>query len=378
MILYRQNHNKSQWVRLIPSVFGFVQTKEEAMTESPIKYRKTFEELEKVASKFWPSELSEVEHKLSIIPLLLKSQDQFISIISIDTPDLDKLFDIIEASSLPSNLFLKHLVILADYSGEMLQRVSNEFTTLFPDGELHYIWRGKQQSYVFKILPNQKFSNKSLKIDGKELLKKHPFSDLQRDAVALLLYGSTYSDDNQEVASTLSKCQVGEYLGKPDELATFIKQRYIWVSRITGGATSNSLGQMAQQFVAKYLSDKLGLPNIEIRPSGRLPGVSHTDTATGRLTSFDIVVTNSLKYVAIEVGFQVTTNSVIERKAGQAQARYEQVERAGHRIAYVLDGAGNFQRETALRTICSYSHCTVAFSRSELDILCNFVREQFS
>ena len=108
-----------------------------------------------------------------------------------------------------------------------------------------------------------------------------------------------------------------------------------------------------------------------------MPDVTHTDSATGRMTSFDIVVTDGRKYVAIEVGFQVTTNSVIERKAGQAQARYEQAKKAGHKIAYVLDGAGNFQRETALRTICSYSHCTVAFSRSELEVLCEFLREQF-
>lgn len=88
-------------------------------------------------------------------------------------------------------------------------------------------------------------------------------------------------------------------------------------------------------------------------------------------------MTNGNKYVAIEVCFQVTTNSVIERKAGQARSRYEQIEHAGHRIAYVLDGAGNFQRETALQTICAYSHCTVAFSRSELELLCTFLKEQF-
>ncbi|MGE5443174.1 MAG: hypothetical protein ACM3SR_01055 [Ignavibacteriales bacterium] len=84
------------------------------------KYQKTFEELEQVASKFWPSELSEMEAKVSIIPLLLKTQDQFISIISIETPELDSLFDIVKASSLSPNLFLKHLVILADYGGELL------------------------------------------------------------------------------------------------------------------------------------------------------------------------------------------------------------------------------------------------------------------
>lgn len=342
------------------------------------KYRKTFEELEQAASKFWPSELSEMEAKLSIIPLLLKTQDQFISIISVETPNLDRLFEIVEASSLSANLFLKHLVILADYGGEMLQRVSNEFSALFPDGALRYMWRGKQRSYTFKALPNRKFSNKTLKIDGKELLNTYPPDDLQKDAIALLLFGSAYSDDNQEVAATLSKCEIGEYLGKPDELATFIKQRYIWVSRITGGATANNLGQIAQKFVAQYVLDNLGLPNIKIKHGGRLPGVTHTDTATGRLTSFDLVATNGIKHVAIEVSFQVTTNSTIERKAGQARARYEQMSRAGHKIAYVLDGAGNFQRETALRTICSHSHCTVAFSRSELDILCNFLRQQLS
>ena len=183
----------------------------------PTKYRKTFEELEQAASKFWPSELSEMEAKLSIVPLLLKTQDQFISIISVATANLDRLFDIVEASSLSANLFVKHLVILADYSGEMLQRVSNEFSALFPTGKLRYIWRSKQQSYAFKAVPNRRFSNKALKIDGKELLNEHSLDDLQKDAIALLLFGSAYSDDNQEVASTLSKCEIGEYLGKPDD-----------------------------------------------------------------------------------------------------------------------------------------------------------------
>jgi len=343
----------------------------------PTNYAKTFEELEAVASKFWPAELSEIESNLSIIPILLKTQDQFIGIISVETPDLENLFTIIEASSFPANLFLKHLVILADFGGEMLQRVSAEFKTLFPSGELHYLWDGERRTYKFSALPEQKFSNKALKIDGKELLNAHHLDDLQKDAIALLLFGSAYSDENQEVASTLAKCEIGEYLGKIDELTTFVKQRYIWVSRITGGAKVNNLGQIAQRFVAKYISEHLGLENVEVKPGGRLPNVTHTDSATGRMTAFDIVVTDGTKYVAIEVGFQVTTNSVIERKSGQAQARYEQAERAGHKIAYVLDGAGNFQRETALRTICSYSHCTVAFSRSELDVLCQFLREQF-
>ena len=53
------------------------------MERAELNYKKTFEELERAASKFWPSELSGIEAKLSILPLLLKTQDQFISIISV-------------------------------------------------------------------------------------------------------------------------------------------------------------------------------------------------------------------------------------------------------------------------------------------------------
>lgn len=348
------------------------------MTNAERSYRRTFEELEEVASKFWPVELSEREAALSIIPMLLESQEQFINIISVDTDDLDRLFTIISASKLPANLFLKHLVILADFGGELLKRVSREFDMLFPDHKLHYYRNGVVQTYEFQALPAKKFSNKSLHIEGKQLVNGYEIDDLKKDAIALLLFGSAYSGDDENISSMLTRCEIGDYLGKSHELSQFIKQRYIWVSRITGGAKANNLGQLAQQFVAEYVNDELGLPHIEVRHSGRLPGISHTDPTTGRDTSFDLVVTNGQKYVAIEVSFQVTTNSTIERKSGQARSRYEQVEAAGHRIAYVLDGSGNFERETALKTILGHSHCSVAFSRNELDVLCVFLREFFT
>ncbi|WP_353734917.1 MULTISPECIES: DpnII family type II restriction endonuclease [unclassified Okeania] len=144
---------------------------------------------------------------------------------------------------------------------------------------------------------------------------------------------------------------------------------------MTGGAKSNALGHLAQKFVAQYIKDEIGIIGIEVKSDATLANVTHTDETTGRLTSFDIIVTKNQKYVAIEVSFQVTTNSVIERKGGEAKARYEQVETAGHKIAYVIDGAGNFERQSALQTICLHSHCTVAFSKNELSILCDFLRD---
>lgn len=336
-------------------------------------YQRTVPELRKLASMFWPSELSEEAAKLSVIPILLETQDEFIAILSVPVPNLRNLFQVVNASSFSGNLFLKHLVILADFGGEQLQRVNSNFEMLFSSGKMEYIWNGESCTYSFQELPVSNLTNDRLSISSKRLLKEHKLDELLQDVAAILIFGS--ASTNEITAEILSKCEIGDYLGQSEKLERFIKQRYIWVSRITMGSRSNNLGQLAQQFVLEYLKKNLGVPNTEFHSNGNIPGITHTNEQSNRPTSFDIVVSKDLKYLAIEVSFQVTTNSVIERKAGQAQARYNQIDNAGHKVAYVLDGAGNFQRETALGTICSYSHCTVAFSRSELNVLCEFIRE---
>jgi hypothetical protein len=106
-------------------------------------YQRTVPELRKLASMFWPSELSEEAAKLSVIPLLLKTQDEFIAILSVPVPDLRNLFQIVNASSFSGNLFLKHLVILADFGGEQLQRINSSFEMLFPSGKMEYLWNGQ-------------------------------------------------------------------------------------------------------------------------------------------------------------------------------------------------------------------------------------------
>ena len=154
-------------------------------------------------------------------------------------------------------------------------------------------------------------------------------------------------------------------MGETDELKDFIKQRYIFVSRITGGAQANGLGNAAQVYAEKYFQKKLGAEYV-VKSNGHIPGITQNDRTE---TTFDLTV-------GIEISFQVTTNSTIERKAGQAQARYKAVEESGNYIAYIIDGAGNFQRESALTSICQYSHCTVAYTDAEFDILVEFIREK--
>lgn len=219
-------------------------------------------------------------------------------------------------------------------------------------------------------------NNDKLGISAKKLFSENTFTELHRDVVVILLFGAACK--SEEAANFLEKCKIGDLLGRTDELEEFVRQRYIWVSRITGGAQANTLGQIAQAFVKEYLEDNLRVVGAEVEHNGRLPGVSHTDDETGRPTSFDLVVSKGEKRAAIEISFQETTNSTIERKGGQAKARFEQVEKAGHKIAYVIDGAGNFQRIRALENLVSHSHCTVALSEAELEVLCDFLRNYLS
>lgn len=342
-------------------------------------YRRTVEQLETVASRFWPVELSEQEAKRSIMPTLLNTQDVFISILCLPVADIENTFNIIDNSTMPPGLFLKHLMVLADFGGEMFQRINKDFDTKFPNRSFTYLWnmdenRAEERVYKFRVLPVKNLNNSKLGVAGRRLMHRKPLPDLQKDAIALLLMGSAAV--NEDVANVFAKCEIGQFLGKRRELEQFIRKRYIEVSRITRGSQSNTLGQLAQQFVQSYLHDRFG-NEVTITSNGKIPGVRHTDDNDDRETTFDIVLERNGSYVAIEVSFQVTTNSVIERKSGQARGRYDQIHQMGHKIAYVLDGAGNFQRTQALKTICDHSHCTVAFSTEEMQLLGRFVSECF-
>ena len=340
------------------------------------KYQRTYDELRRVAVKFWPPEIKAIEWGQSIIPILLETQDRFISIIGTGAPTPEALFTIIEAAGISPSLFMKHLVVLTDFGGEMLQRLTSEAEFIFPENKMTFDIRGTTHTYQFREFPQGKINNSTLGIDGKKLSRVRNISNVQKDAIAILIFGREYGRKQSPfIESVLDKCLISDYLGKPTELEKFVRQRYLWVSKITSGAKTNTLGQILQNKVADYIRENLHVDGAEVHREGHLPGVSH---ARNRETSFDIVVIKDSKYVAVEVSFQETTNSVVERKSGQVRSRYEQIDTLGYKIAYVADGAGNFHRNSALTTILGYSHCTVAFTPSELELLCEFIREYFS
>jgi hypothetical protein len=337
-----------------------------------MKFKKTAKELESVAIKWWPKDLEEKVALASVIPKLIETQDQFISILKLSGKKPEAMFDVLEACDLPANLFLKHLAVATDFGGEPIKRLGREFVDIFPQDpktktrSLVFIYKQKEHLYQFRKLPVAGLSNTKLKIDGVAIVRPQILNDLTRDMIMLLVFGGL---SNAAHLASLERCDLGLILGKPDNIDRYIKERYIHVSRITTGAGANSLGQIAQVYVADYLQSKLDDSYI-VKSNGKVALKSY-DSNTGM--PFDVVVERGGKVIGIEVSFQVTSNSVIERKASNAEDRKTQMGRAGHFVAYVLDGAGNFSRGSAISTICQSSDCTVAYSDAELDTLVDFI-----
>jgi len=336
-----------------------------------MNYNRSITELEKNAIFWWSESLSAQNSAISIIPQLLRTQDDFLNILSLAKNNPFQVFDILSASKFPVNLFLKHLSVLADYGGEPLQRLGRSFDQIFPSKNgkrtMKFTWEGSNHKYQFNALPVKGLGNKKLKIDGDGLAKKQTeLSDLYKDVIMVLMHGSTSSVSDK---AGLLACEIGTLLGEKALLFEYVKQRYITVSRITGGATANSLGQLAQKDVVAFLKQELG-KSYSVISNGSIALDGYNKVGG---MPFDVVVEHENTKVGIEISFQVTTNSTIERKAGQAADRLQLMRNNGHHIAYVLDGAGNFQRSSAISTICSNSECTVAYKHSEFKILAQWI-----
>lgn len=264
-------------------------------------------------------------------------------------------------------------MVLTDLGGEALNKLP-PLKNYCPKGILTFSWRGKTFEYKFKAIHEKcSLANASLKVSGKNLLESPAFTSTMFDVAMLLLFGSSATNDSLPM-EVKEKCSTGSLIGNPEELDRFVKQNYIRVSRQVGGATSNALGQFAQDYVVRHLQAALPADWKVLRDT-TLSGVSHTNDA--KETNFDIVAKSPMgMQFGIEVSFQVTTNSVIERKARESENLMQRVNGAGHKICYVIDGAGNINiRQNAVGILCNNSDCTVAMSADEIQHLAEFMLE---
>lgn len=344
------------------------------------KYLRNIDELAEVGSKWWPKEVREMAAENSIMQILLATQERFLSILKLsDRQNAATIFGLLDNANFSLHLFLKHLSLLTDVGAEPLQRINASFFDIFPSNVMEYSIEGVKHSYKFLSLPLQKgkLDNKKMQTESPESLLLPCYDkDLSKDIIMLLIFGGASTSD--QANAILYRSNVYEYLGNTHLIDTYVRQNYIRVSKIIGGKTATDLGNVAQSFAADYLRSHLG-KDYNVRSNATIPHVKLDDD---REATFDIVVdrikdTSKYKpYVGIEVSFQETSNSTVERKGREAQARFQSTNNRRSYVAYIIDGVGNFSRRSAVNDMCNNSHCNVAYTRKEFDLLIEFIKEK--
>ena len=335
---------------------------------------KTIEQLEKNACRYWPKEIADAVRYANPIALLIKTQDKFLSILKCAKSNPMAWLDVLKNSDLPPNVFLKHLVVLTDVGGERLQRFARDLRVLFPNGRMEFSLKGNLHIYSFSK-KGAKWTNASLHMHKEQLFSPHQMTDEMLDVCMLLLWGGCVSIDCGLPTEIIDKCIVGKMIGKPEVLENFIRQRYIYVSKVTAGSAANDGGHLCEELCRRRLS-KLLSPSISLE-GHNVPGITQNDES---LTTFDIVAKNENtgRCCAIEISFQVTTNSVIERKAQMAKERCDLLHEKGHKVAYVIDGAGNFRRRAAIGALLKFSDCSVNFSDGGIAELAAYISKSLA
>ena len=344
------------------------------------KYVRSMTELEKYACMWWPKEIREYADKLSILQTLLDTQEKFISILKLaNREDSASIFNIMQASGFSPKCFLKHLMILTDVGAEPLQRINAQFSELFPEGKMTYLINNKSHTYTFKALPvKSKLNNEKMRVDTLENMNSDKCDiNLTKDVIMILMYGGACR--SSKTRAVMYRCTVIDYIVNDELIELHVRQNYIRVSRIIAGRTANDLGNSIQNYAAEYLMKLLG-EQYNIRTFGTIPGVSINDGKTE--AKFDIVIdriadTSRYKpYVGVEVSFQETSNSTVERKGQDAAARFLAVVAKRSYVAYIIDGAGNFSRRAAGDVMCANSHCNVGCTMEEFQVLAQFIKEK--
>ena len=85
------------------------------------KYNRTLTELKSKAVLHWPEQILHAAGDASVLPLLLKTQEAFISLLKVSNKNPFSWMETIQHNkSLSGPLFLKHLMVMTDLGGEAL------------------------------------------------------------------------------------------------------------------------------------------------------------------------------------------------------------------------------------------------------------------
>lgn len=122
-----------------------------------VAHSRVYDELRKNGLMFWPSALATREKEASVVPRLIETQDKFISLLHVADKSPVTWKEVLPSTNgLPANLFLKHLMVLADLGGEPLNRLKPQIGAIFTERVMEYVWRDSDHSYRFKSMESRK------------------------------------------------------------------------------------------------------------------------------------------------------------------------------------------------------------------------------
>lgn len=306
--------------------------------QNSIELNERFSQLKSSGEWFW-SERFINPHINPLLNELSESYNLILDTIKKSNPLtlIDNLLDL----EVNDSILIKHIMILLDTSAETIDRAAmyiyeKELTQLTLEDKI--IKFNKLGPDYSKNLSNRKI--------------RRADKDLQKDILNILLYASQSKEFGKY--ETFKKCNLAEIVGDDKKLQDHLSFLALRSSAQIKQLRAVDLGNQHENYVKetiRHLIEKYG--TSDNRYNGQ---------------QFDLVLENGNKHAIVEIAFQETTNSTIERKAKQAKnGLFNSVDENNDRLIYIIDGAGVYKRKRALKDLITNSHLICNLSDAEMD-----------
>jgi hypothetical protein len=325
-------------------------------------------QLRNCALLYWPPQIRAEVASQSFLDTMMATYPLFRQVMH-DSRDFNSLLANIRilnnSNELPMNVFLRHCMLFSDLGWEAIKKwFGDAYAEVFPEGLL----TAQNLQQAIPLIRQGKIRTSSAHITSSY---DYALKEAERQQIEALIFVLFYgSDVNDQV---MGKCNLAVYLSDDGSLFDADSQvKYIQVSRQTGGAAAAIGGSLLENRIAidpitELLSTEY--PNLRFSMS------KEHEFATGqRMTSDQWFVSEvNNRAVALEVSFQETTNSTIERKRRDAQNR-QRLFPINVVSAFVLDGVGTLDhRHNAVRDIIQYSDIVVSARPDQVEYLGRFI-----
>lgn len=257
--------------------------------------------------------------------------------------------------SINTSLIVKHIMILLDVSAESLDRAS---MFIYEKG-YKGLTLSSGETVPFHSLGIEKYRD----LKNENIAKAGP--GLRRDLLNILTFAAI--SDEFGAFETFKNCNLCEICGDEGKLNEHLLYLSLKSNSQIKQLRAVDFGTQLQQSIRNYLSPHMKPLGVVYAPSSRYNG-----------QSFDLVLQKGDKHMVIEVAFQETTNSTLERKGKQAKnGLFNSIDLNGDKLVYVVDGAGYFKRKKALTDLATNSHLICNVSSQGLSRLKDFMYDYF-